>query len=202
MHPHTAQCLPAACAELHLGLGDILENMSIHTHLWCVCVCVCARARVCVCVCVCVCVRTGYSAPPAASTVARPIFPLSSKSMLSTHFFIFFTTGYSAPPAASTKYQGDISALFKKYDCSPGRSMIGIVVQVTIFIFFKFFLQPKRSMIGIVVEASSLSVFFHFFILYHFIFHALSLRRALYVSTIDLYVYLCISKPYTLNPKP
>jgi hypothetical protein len=197
MHPHTAQCLPAACAELHLGLGDILENMSIHTHLWCVCVCVCARARACVCVCVCVCVRTGYSAPPAASTIARPIFPLSSKSMLSTHFFIFFTTGYSAPPAASTKYQGDISALFKKYDCSPGRSMIGIVVQVTIFIFFKIFLQPKRSMIGIVVEASSLSVFFHFFILYHFIFHALSLRRALYV--LSIFMYTCVS---ALNPKP
>jgi hypothetical protein len=38
--------------------------------------------------------------------------------------------GYSAPPQASEKYQQDLKRLFEKYDCSPGRSMIGVVVQV------------------------------------------------------------------------
>ena len=38
--------------------------------------------------------------------------------------------GYSAPPQASTKYQEDLKQLFAKHDCSPGRSMIGVVVQV------------------------------------------------------------------------
>jgi len=38
--------------------------------------------------------------------------------------------GYSAPPQAAEKYKNDLTVLFKKHNCSPGRSMIGVVVQV------------------------------------------------------------------------
>jgi hypothetical protein len=38
--------------------------------------------------------------------------------------------GYAAPPQASQKYQNDLKQLFERHNCSPGRSMIGVVVQV------------------------------------------------------------------------
>jgi len=52
--------------------------------------------------------------------------------------------GYSAPPQASEKYKDELSGLFKKHNCSPGRSMIGVVVQAPLFISF-FFALRKMS---------------------------------------------------------
>jgi YidC/Oxa1 family membrane protein insertase len=52
--------------------------------------------------------------------------------------------GYSAPPQAANKYQEDLKMLFAKHNCSPGKSMIGIVVQAPLFISF-FFALRKMS---------------------------------------------------------
>ena len=49
--------------------------------------------------------------------------------------------GYAAPPQASEKYKEELSSLFARHNCSPGRSMIGILVQAPLFISFFFALR-------------------------------------------------------------